>query len=475
MIYGGERAVRDRYNYVFILFLLLGISWIFPWNIYVKSVLYYEERLKKTVVSGLFMTITSFTYTGTSLLTLGVLLYSQYLQKTFAIIRAIKKSLGFEIFFLLVAASFPLYDFLTVKLDLPQIMPKLGVFFGSQVIVILAAICATIILRNTQSLTPLFKPKYNTALLIGQSTSALIATTIALISTSGTIGNYLSVKGLPNIPTLAWSIVYYSAAMLIVSFAYAMFSFNSESKYFSSVVYDGQTSQEAETIQGANPTFVSPIVSLRGVAKHVPWHLAGIFFNYLITLSLYPGLTSLIKPIAKSAKSHIYIPLHFLAFDLGDTGSRILLLIWDIYMENTSAAKTLDRISPFLPYIRAPLILVVMFLIYKERIGIKQEWHEPLFFSTLAILGFTNGLFLAAMAGSLNRKALDQCANPQNIEFPDTYEEQNGMTRGRMLRHEVSIHAGSLIATMNISANFVGACITLIVRTYMDYYYKISN
>jgi equilibrative nucleoside transporter 1/2/3 len=138
-------------------------------------------------------------------------------------------------------------------------------------------------------------------------------------------------------------------------------------------------------ISPATPQLVFPSV------RYVTW---SIFVNFLVTLSLFPALTSAVSPVS-SGTSFIqrhFVSMHFLAMNISDFIGKAITIF-----------PLLARMSPkrlFAASLARILFLPLLFacnIVFHDRIGEKIPTFFPtvfgdfLFFVLICALGFTNG------------------------------------------------------------------------------------
>ncbi|KAL1925294.1 uncharacterized protein VTP21DRAFT_177 [Calcarisporiella thermophila] len=303
---------KDSFHLVYWIFVLHGISMLLPWNVFITASDFFSRRFAGTPYADSFQNYFSICYNVPNLVFLILALMSKKLSFSWRIKIAIVANV---IVMLLLALSA-----MTAALGTGEVYFK--------VILTLVAIMgasAALYQNGIFSLVSQFPAIYMQAVMSGQGIGG-VSVALAQILTTVTVGSGINVS-LGDVQLSAFRYFIFAFSISFTSFVgnfvllklpvykyYTTYS-EADSSVFSTseTVLDG-ISQQKPTIRQVLPKIVKPAFS--------------VTYVFLITLALFPSITSLIHSVTPTKSrffaNDVFVGFHFLLFNIGDIVGRVM-------------------------------------------------------------------------------------------------------------------------------------------------------
>ncbi|XP_076252806.1 equilibrative nucleoside transporter 1 [Rhynchophorus ferrugineus] len=306
---------RDKFHTVYLIFYLLGVVTILPWNFYVTANDYWMYKFRdvhsqnlttasevknKTQLQAEF---TSYISVASAVPSLLFLILNTAISHRVSLNKRILGSLIFMLIFMIQTLVFVVID-----TDQWQYL----FFVVTLVTIVLLNVCSAILSGSIFGIVGNFSPVYITATIGGQALGgifAAIAEIISLAIGASSTHSALVYFIIGNI-TIAFSIVCYVVLVKTVFFKYHI-----EDKFLS--ISDFSSSSSV------------PLISHQIIVKKIWVHGVSMFLVFAITLSVYPGVTVLIDSEGKGHGNKwndvFFVPtIAYFLFSVGDYLGRLL-------------------------------------------------------------------------------------------------------------------------------------------------------
>jgi equilibrative nucleoside transporter 1/2/3 len=310
---------KDEGNAVYIIFFILGVGMLFPWNCFITSNEYFGIRFKGSVFADNFQNYFSVTFMLSNLLFVSFILFFILNRKNeigMNLTYNPKKGIAFG--FIVLALIFISCIFIAISN-----LNEYYCFFLTIFLVFISGACTSFIQNGIFSLASAFPPRYTQSVLYGQALAGLLVVFSQILS--------LLVKPVGNeessIEEIRLSaIIYFSFAALVCIIALLCFFMMLKNPFF--LHYSSlDESDDCLFISSDHPVQGSSILKIFSSI----WKLVlSVFFNLFITLSLFPSILSLIRSFdrhdnnASRLFKDLFIPFAFLVFNICDWVGRAL-------------------------------------------------------------------------------------------------------------------------------------------------------
>ncbi|XP_004363728.1 hypothetical protein CAOG_02889 [Capsaspora owczarzaki ATCC 30864] len=175
----GKEAPVDRLNVAFLIFFLLGVGCLFPWNAFITAESYFGDRFNGTAYESSYSNYFTFTFQGTNILCLAL---SLRLQHLFPVkLRIVGPFVVQFISFLLTT--------IMVKMDSVSVE---GFFGFTLVTVILCGGTTAFLQGGLFGLAGMLPARYTGALMSGQALGGIIVSLASIFSTVGSSNQQVS-------------------------------------------------------------------------------------------------------------------------------------------------------------------------------------------------------------------------------------------------------------------------------------------
>lgn len=388
---------------VYFVFILLGITTLYPWNAFLNAYDYFSFALKGSSWEQSFMSYVASSYSWTMLIMMISMVIFQ-LDQRFSLTGKAMTGLVLNFILLTGMTLLPLVDLLNGNAILsPRIF-----FLILLTIVSTIAIGTALVMKTSFTLISLFPPRYVPAFNAGQAIAGIVVSCMALISSL--IGSVEKSRSM----VLKSTVFYFGSSMLVLAMTIIGFYWLSRQDSYASALANFKP-QPASIRKN--------IKSFKNGVKLV-WDLAvGVMMALTVTIAV---ITSYI-PNAQSTSTTglwptIYLSVVFLVFSIGDVTGRWL----PAFKAFTFRRRSRKPLA--IPWIRL-VIFVPLFLMSNMRgeftglrshlpTLIRSDW---LYMIVVFLFGLTSGystttLMMIAPEQS-ERKYLEVCSDlPDGVE-----------------------------------------------------------
>ncbi|CAE6439553.1 unnamed protein product [Rhizoctonia solani] len=294
-------------------FLSLGISSLLPWNALIIALPFFLEKLQGTGLHDTFASWISFLFNGVGLLSIGLATWlgGQFLGPltcTFSML-ALTLLFGF-------LSIIPFFE-----------LPATAFFLTIMSASVMLAAAGGLLQTATLTLAPAYGPSAITYFMAGSALSAVGVSTLQVFTahTSNSID-----LNLPSVDSPSWSAtICYATSTLLVTLALVSFHILTITSPDNSRGYSDLPI--SETTRLLDSILESPVLSAQEVHKSQPgdrWRFGcnfAIFYAGIITLGLFPTITTRIESVDSRTNPLLFNALHFLVFNIADLFGRTMV------------------------------------------------------------------------------------------------------------------------------------------------------
>jgi equilibrative nucleoside transporter 1/2/3 len=353
-------APEDKHNMAYYIFFLLGIGSLLPWNAFITASAYYRNRFCGTDYVLNFEAWFSVAYSLSSEVSLvfvvlyryTAVLYPLYIFATifvFTSVLVLFPNINGNDFFYITITSM-------IVVGTVASMVRSGVFTlaGRSCWCVFSSSRVKLIGQTHESQTTgFFPPQYTQAVMGGIGMGGVIVSVLCIITTAGSSNAVpLAHDGCLSNQSIDWSTFMYfvlSSVVLVSNIVgYLMLKRLPITKYYEGhgnkmvrplLIADSVTivagegmslRQEKITVAGPQEEEESAGRAALRVLKIVELPAFSIFFVFVITYSVYPGLTTLIAA-KEGSIAKFFAPGMFLLFNIGDLCGRLSCASLDVH------------------------------------------------------------------------------------------------------------------------------------------------
>ncbi|CAI2185089.1 1388_t:CDS:2 [Funneliformis geosporum] len=349
---------EDNYRVVYLIFLFQGVAMLLGWNVFITASVFFQQSFLGSAYADHFQNYFSVVYMSSNLFFLGLALLT---HKSENISFRVTFAIALMIFiFLIIAISTQYVEFFGPTIYFYFVVTSVGIMGAT----------AAIQQNEIFALVSQFSPIYTQSIMSGQ----------------GLAGSAIAVSQI------------LSALTVPISSNLNM-SKENDLRHTREQVRMIQSAENVET------TYDTKL--LIGTFNKIRILAFTVGFVFFVTLSLFPSITASIKSIvvehdkSKFHQDYLFIPLHFLVFNIGDWLGRCLPSLESF---STTDSKKLALMSI------ARIIFFPIFLMCNVDVGSNGARILPLminsdliYFSTLWLFAVSNGYM-----GSLTMMAAPQ-------------------------------------------------------------------
>eukprot|EP00127_Corallochytrium_limacisporum_P000164 Clim_evm25s6 gene=Clim_evmTU25s6 len=378
---------EDNWNFGYIVFSLLGLGMLLPWNMFITAADFYRLRLAGTPYENTFESTFSVSYQMLNFLLMGYLIYSgrKFDSKLF-----IKIPLALQFVILL-------YTAILVRFPVAPAF----LYYSSVVCVGISGCVAAMLMMGLFALVSHMQPRYTQGLMSGQGLGGLAVAILQVLSIS--LGEseqdgaffYFIVSG---IITGLCVISYSMLLQLPLMEGHVLFMHKTHHHAHHGRRNSGLYHRLSEgSLSNSDPALAHKIPLRRYVEvfKKI-WHLVfSVFWIFSVTLAVFPAIAALVisahipeDPNHPDMYSLLFIPVYcFVGFNFGDYMGRVISGI--IWFPGPAGI-------PFMALLRTLLVPAFMFCHVRTSalpspFGGSDLW--PILF--VLILGLTNGYWVS--------------------------------------------------------------------------------
>ncbi|RHZ77343.1 hypothetical protein Glove_180g133 [Diversispora epigaea] len=373
---------KDKYKSVYLIFFVQGVAQLLGWNVFITASVFFKSRFRGSPYEDNFENYFSFSFMGSSLISLSHALYT---QKSANLSYRITLSLLVSVInFLLVAISTKYENLFTPS----------GYFYFITLMVFISGITSAYMQNGIFGTVSRFPPTHVQAVMSGQGLAG-VATAISQIFSA-----------LASADDLAHgAFIYFISAFIVTLLALILyFGLIRLPLYLHYVPNEKNIVEDTPIINNLNNRLIlDTFAKIRTMAFSVA-------FVFVVTLAVFPSITALIKSVvgdenkSKFQMDYFFIPLHFLIYNLGDWFGRLLPTIESCVITDQKKLASISIIR---------VIFIPFFLFCNVDVGLTGKRILPLlinndllYFFILSLFSISNG-YLA----SLLMMAAPQLAN----------------------------------------------------------------
>ncbi|RIA99256.1 nucleoside transporter-domain-containing protein [Glomus cerebriforme] len=310
--YGGssqEREIippKDNYRIVYLIFLLQGVTMLLGWNVFITASVFFHESFRDSVYENNFQNYFSVVFMSSNLFFLGLALFTYKWEN---VSRRIIITIIFMVLqFLLIAISTQHVEF----------FGPTGYFYFVITLIGIAGATTAFQQNGIFALVSQFSPNYTLSVMIGQGLAGSAIAFFQILSAFATPPSTSSDSPTEN--DLSYSaLLYFLCAFMITLLALISFCILIRLPLY-----------EHYRKQARNIEITYDTNSIKATFYKIRTLAFVVGFVFAVTLSVFPSITASIKSTVKDEnkskfhQDYLFIPLHFLIFNLGDYGGRFL-------------------------------------------------------------------------------------------------------------------------------------------------------
>ncbi|KAI8385692.1 nucleoside transporter-domain-containing protein [Blakeslea trispora] len=288
---------------------------LLPWNVFITASEYFAKRFAGTPYEETFQSYFSTYFTITNLVTFMLILWTQ------------NKSFRFD-----VNSFVPIFvntlTFAGLAITVETEISGIGYFWFIMMLMVLTGTTTSFFQNSVFSEASQLPPMYMQAVLSGQGIAGVvvafsaIASALAGSKTKDTSDDISRSAFLYFLSAFAITLLSLLGRLIVVQLPFYRHQMNT---------VQTQTTTEQDE-EASSP--VQESVSLFSTVKKINGFIFTVGYIFVITLMLFPTITSLIKSVHRDAVNHnrffdddVFVAFHFLLFNIGDWVGRLMPLI----------------------------------------------------------------------------------------------------------------------------------------------------
>ncbi|RLN73126.1 hypothetical protein BBJ28_00002789 [Nothophytophthora sp. Chile5] len=344
---------------VFAIFFFLGIGSSLPWNVFITAQAYFQQRLAGTSYEDSFLNWFSMAFNVSTLMTM--------LIRTTVIAERMAGAVRTVFFSLIVIMGVIFMHCAWTRMPEFHGYP----FFHTTVMSILLVACvSTLMQEGLLRIVATFPPQYTQAVVSGQSFAGLA------VSMSNFIIMWADEDSVTLLRTLqanADLCAFLYFALVFITLVLCLLAFGVLTRmelfhHYQSVDHPGHRQKEdlADSADETDDSLESSSrerllgesdreeaenkVDMLEIAFKIRFYAAATFFIFVVTLGVFPGITSAIKS-TQSSKGKFYrelfTPFTLILFNLGDFVARMSVSYWPTLRPKTVLLASIARMAFF--------------------------------------------------------------------------------------------------------------------------------
>ncbi|KAG9303670.1 hypothetical protein G9A89_018567 [Geosiphon pyriformis] len=301
-----SNSPTDRYNVVYWIFFLQGLAMLLPWNAFITASEFFRVQFTGSPYTANFQNYFSIGYMTSNLVAFAIALNT---QKKANIFRRIVISLVVNaLMFALIIAS-------TRKVDK---FTSSGYFYFIMSMIMISGTTTAYLQNGVFALVSQFLPTHTQAVMSGQGMAGMTVSVTQIFTALAT--NSPSIKE-PTLKDLVHGAYIYFLFTLIIAVA-ALITYNI---LINLPLYHYYITIKSSVVGGSGQAEASiDSRSLYGTFLKIKRMAIAVAFIFTVTLSVFPSITASIKSVMRPdqrgmfQQDYLFIPLHFLFFNIGD-------------------------------------------------------------------------------------------------------------------------------------------------------------
>nr|CAG8479880.1 8528_t:CDS:2 [Entrophospora candida] len=300
---------KDDYNIIYYIFFLQGISMLLPWNVFITASVYFHTRFVGSPYVNNFQNYFSFVFMIISFIFLGLALYTHG----------------------------------------KDLVSPTAYFYFVIFLVGISGVTTGYLQNDTFGTAAQISPKYTQAVMSGQGLAGLGASISQIFSilNSRQLTNY----GDDDVELSNSAFIYFLSAFIILVISLIsyviltklpLFLYHHQNKNINVIIEEEESEEQSLLNKNLFNITFTKIIRL----------VYSIIFVFMITLSLYPSITTSVKSTVKDdersgyQKDYLFIPIHFLMFNFGDLLGKSLPIIKFFAIKNIDLLMLMSTSRP---------------------------------------------------------------------------------------------------------------------------------
>lgn len=357
----GRTLPVDKGDVVYIIFFLLGAGILFPWNVFITAVDYFDVLYPSRDMDRLFGAL----YMAPNLITLCLLvLYGQNFSNKVKVI-------GGFIGYLVAIISVPIMDLL---LGPAPGEPSSFMFYLTLILVAETGIADAIAQGSLYGMAGLFPPRYTQALMAGTSGSGFLVSLLRVVTKASLPSTF---TGLRISATIYFLVSFLFVLLCLASFMYLprteFVQFYTRNTDKSMELTPLRTAEKGTEHQGYQKLSRAGAMS---ILRQIWPYATMVAYTYLVTLTLFPGFVT--ENLHWDSFGSWYPVLMITVFNFGD-------LIGKIH----PSYQRIDSLQTLCIFVTSRTLFLPLFWICGKTWG---NFNSPwMVFMLVFFLGWTNG------------------------------------------------------------------------------------
>ncbi|KAG7398327.1 hypothetical protein PHYBOEH_011322 [Phytophthora boehmeriae] len=326
---------------VFSIFFFLGVGSSLPWNVFITAQAYFQHRLAGTTYEDSFLNWFSMAFNVSTLMTM--------LIRTAVIAERMAGAVRTVFFSLIVIMGIIFVHCMWTR------MPEFhgySFFHTTMTTILLVACASTLMQEGLLRIVATFPPQYTQAVVSGQSFAGLAVSLSNFIITwmGDTSGSLLrTMKTNADLCAFLYFVLVFITLVLCL-LAFAILTRMALFKHYQNVEHPGHRQKEylddavsdAETVDTVDNSPRQRLLSVENegtdakvdmleVAFKIRFYAAATFFIFVVTLGVFPGITSAIKSVQPDEGKfyrELFTPFTLILFNVSDFVARLAASAW---------------------------------------------------------------------------------------------------------------------------------------------------
>uniref|UniRef100_A0A6B2E9I1 Putative equilibrative nucleoside transporter n=1 Tax=Phlebotomus kandelakii TaxID=1109342 RepID=A0A6B2E9I1_9DIPT len=371
----------DRLNIIYMIFYLLGMTTLLPWNFFITAENYWMFKFRNVtgndsdVLTPIQRSFTSDLSVSSAVPNTVFLVLNAFLSHRIPLKLRMLGSMG---------VIFVLFIFTTAFVEVDTDTWQRAFFAITITTVVVMNIAAAILSGGLFGIAGLFPSEYMTAVVSGQALGGIFAALCEVIS--------LTFGASPNTTAL----VYFSVAIVVMIVSLAAYFLMSRTIFFKFYTTARPPAPTHRLQDEARLLGEAPQPDFRLILRKIWLYGFSEWFVFVVTLSVYPAVTVLVNSENKG-NGHLWNDVFFttvvnyLVFNSGDYLGRIIAGLFEWPLNR-------PRLVAFLTFIRVGFIPIFLMCNSQPRDNLPVIVHSDITFILLmCVFALTNG-YLANIA-----------------------------------------------------------------------------
>ncbi|KAI8487697.1 hypothetical protein Bbelb_346900 [Branchiostoma belcheri] len=331
----GARPPRDRYNAVYIIFFLLGLGMLLPWNIFITANMYFRKKFTDSRYEDTFENYFSVaSMVPNVVFQLLNIFVAHRVPLNVRMVVPLFTMLGC---FILTAAMVWVNTGKDITHDYSPTLSTNGFFLITIFTVVIINLASAIMQAGSFGVAGKFPGKYTQAIMSGQALAGVFSALASIFS--------LAAGGDPIHSGFGYFLTAV-AAILVAMVSYLLLKRSEYARYYLQNTREVPSVNEDESIAGVTGTApAAGVPDLTGsgaenmqvlgsssylqIFRKIWVPAVCVMYTFMVTLSIFPSVSSLIESVSKSDGSkwtgEFFIPVTcFLFFNLSDLAGRVI-------------------------------------------------------------------------------------------------------------------------------------------------------